>query len=218
MWTFTNMINFFYCYFINPYGAKGLGHWLYATLHKMPGEVDYSFCLFLKSKTLSFTHLEATSYIPQQDQSLHFWTTYLFTTGCYKIKYTLQFLWMACINRFAMAILNGETELALGTIRVKPAGETANKVLVSVVWNWLLVEINLSQIRTLDIKRKKVCVVCSYLYFIWTWIQPVKDEKRWSFWMKIIYSKSNNFTVPRNSWISASQTWHNTLLCLKKNF
>ena len=26
---------------------------------------------------------------------------------------------MACISRFAMAILSGETELALGTIRVK---------------------------------------------------------------------------------------------------
>ena len=34
----------------NPYSAKGLGDRLYATLHKMPGEVDYSFCLFLKSK------------------------------------------------------------------------------------------------------------------------------------------------------------------------
>ena len=35
---------------INPYSAKGLGDRLYAALHKMPGEVDYSFCLFLKSK------------------------------------------------------------------------------------------------------------------------------------------------------------------------
>ena len=34
----------------NPYSAKGLGDRLYATLHKMPGEVDYSFCIFLKSK------------------------------------------------------------------------------------------------------------------------------------------------------------------------
>ena len=34
---------------INPYSAKGLGDLLYATLHKMPGEVGYSFCLFLKS-------------------------------------------------------------------------------------------------------------------------------------------------------------------------
>ena len=33
----------------NPYSAKGLGDRLYATLHKMPGEVGYSFYLFLKS-------------------------------------------------------------------------------------------------------------------------------------------------------------------------
>ena len=33
----------------NPYSAKGLGYWLYATLHKLPGEVGYSFYLFLKS-------------------------------------------------------------------------------------------------------------------------------------------------------------------------
>ena len=36
-------------YCINPYSAKGLGYRLYATVHKMPGEVGYSFCLFLKS-------------------------------------------------------------------------------------------------------------------------------------------------------------------------
>ena len=35
---------------INPYSAKGLGDRLYATLHKLPGEVGHSFCLFLKSK------------------------------------------------------------------------------------------------------------------------------------------------------------------------
>ena len=34
---------------LNRYSAKGLGDWLYATLHKIPGEVEYSFCLFLKS-------------------------------------------------------------------------------------------------------------------------------------------------------------------------
>ena len=34
---------------LNPYDTKGLGYRLYATLHKMPGEVGYSFCLFLKS-------------------------------------------------------------------------------------------------------------------------------------------------------------------------
>ena len=75
----------------NPYSAKGLGDRLYKTLHKMPGEVGYSFCLFLKSrKTLPYTHLEATSHIPQQGQSLHISTTSLSTTCCYKNKYTMQ--------------------------------------------------------------------------------------------------------------------------------
>ena len=35
--------------YINPYSAEGLRDRLYATLHKFPGEVGYSFCLFLKS-------------------------------------------------------------------------------------------------------------------------------------------------------------------------
>ena len=47
----------------------------------------------------------------------------------------------------------------------KPAGETAKKVLSSVIWNPLLIERNLSQIRPLDIKRKKVRAVCPYLLF-----------------------------------------------------
>ena len=34
---------------LNPYSAKSLGDRLYATLHKMPGEIGNSFCLFLKS-------------------------------------------------------------------------------------------------------------------------------------------------------------------------
>ena len=106
----------------NPYSAKGLGDRLYATLHKMPGEVDYSF-YFWSRKTLPYTHLEATSYIPQQGQNLHFWTTSLSTTGCCKNKYTIQLLWMACISRFATAILSCETVLALGTIRVNSPGE-----------------------------------------------------------------------------------------------
>ena len=46
---------------------------------------------------------------------------------------------------------------------IKSAGEAANEVLLSVVWNPLLVEINLSQIRTFDIKREKVRAVCPYL-------------------------------------------------------
>ena len=49
---------------------------------------------------------------------------------------------------------------------IKSAREAANKVLLSVVWNPLLIEINLSQIRTLDIKREKVCAVCPYLLFL----------------------------------------------------
>ena len=40
--------NQIYCFVINPYSAKGLGDWLYRTLRKLPGEVGYSFCLFLK--------------------------------------------------------------------------------------------------------------------------------------------------------------------------
>ena len=36
-------------YIIKPYSAKGLGDRLYVTLHKLPGEVGYSFCLILKS-------------------------------------------------------------------------------------------------------------------------------------------------------------------------
>ena len=46
---------------------------------------------------------------------------------------------------------------------IKSAGEAANKVLLFVVWNSLLIEINLSQVRTLDIKREKLCAVCPYL-------------------------------------------------------
>ena len=86
---------------------------------KCLGKSTTHFVYFLSRKALPYTHVEATSYIPQQGQSLHLWTTSLFTTGCYKTKYTIQFLWMACISRLASAILSGETELALGTVRVK---------------------------------------------------------------------------------------------------
>ena len=48
---------------------------------------------------------------------------------------------------------------------IKTAEETIKNVLLSVIWNTLLIEINLSQIRTLDIKREKVCAVCPYLSF-----------------------------------------------------
>ena len=86
---------------------------------KCQGKSTTHFVYFCSRKTLQYTHLETTPYIPQQGQSLHIWTTSLSTTGCYKNKYTIQFVWMACISRFATEILSGETELALGTIRVK---------------------------------------------------------------------------------------------------
>ena len=48
---------------------------------------------------------------------------------------------------------------------IKSAEEIAKKVLLSIFWNLLLIEINLSQIRITDSKREKVCVVCPYLLF-----------------------------------------------------
>ena len=47
---------------------------------------------------------------------------------------------------------------------IKSAGETARKVL-SFIWNLLLIEIYLSQIRISHNKREKVCAVCPYLLF-----------------------------------------------------
>ena len=85
---------------------------------KCQGKSATHFVYFWSRKNLPYTHLETTSYIPQQGQSLHIWTTSLSTTGCYKNKYIIQFLWMACISQFATAILSSETELTLGTIRV----------------------------------------------------------------------------------------------------
>ena len=83
------------------------------------GKSATHFVYFWSRKTLPYTLLEATSYISQLGQSLAIWTTSLSTTGCYKDNYTIQFVWMACISRFATAIISGETELALGTVRVK---------------------------------------------------------------------------------------------------
>ena len=48
---------------------------------------------------------------------------------------------------------------------IKSAGEIAKKVLLSIIWNLLLIEINLCQIRISDSKREKVCAVCPYLLF-----------------------------------------------------
>ena len=86
---------------------------------KCQGKSATNFVYFRSRKTLPYTHLESTSYIPQQGQRLHIWTTFLSTTGCYKNEYTIQFLWIACMSRFATAILSSETELVLDTIRVK---------------------------------------------------------------------------------------------------
>ena len=86
---------------------------------KFRGKSATHFVYFWSRKNLPYTNLEATSYIPQQGQSLHIWTTSLSTTGCYKNRYTIQFLWMAWISRFAAEILSGHTELGLGSIRVK---------------------------------------------------------------------------------------------------
>ena len=86
------------------------------------GKSATHFVYFWTRKTLPYTHLEAILYIPQQGQSLHIWNTSLSTTGRYKNKYTIQLLKLACISRFAVAISSSETELALGTIRVKDLG------------------------------------------------------------------------------------------------
>ena len=45
---------------------------------------------------------------------------------------------------------------------IKSAGETAKKVLLSVIWNLLLIEVYISQIRISDSKREKVCAVYPY--------------------------------------------------------
>ena len=48
---------------------------------------------------------------------------------------------------------------------IKSGRNTAKKVLLSVIWNLMLIEIHLSQIRISDSKREKVCAVCPYLLF-----------------------------------------------------
>ena len=47
---------------------------------------------------------------------------------------------------------------------IKSAGEP--RKYCSVICNLLLIEINLAQIRIVDIKREKVCAVCPYLLFL----------------------------------------------------
>ena len=51
------------------------------------------------------------------------------------------------------------------------AGETAKKVLLSVIWKLTLKKKkHISQIRILDSKREKVCAICPYLLFF---VNPV---------------------------------------------
>ena len=52
---------------------------------------------------------------------------------------------------------------------IKSAGEIAKKVLLSIIWNLLFIEINLSQIWLSDTKREKVCAVCPYLLLMLWW-------------------------------------------------
>ena len=47
---------------------------------------------------------------------------------------------------------------------IKSAAEIAKKVLLSIFWNLLLIEINLSQVRISDSKREKVSGVCPTFY------------------------------------------------------
>ena len=48
---------------------------------------------------------------------------------------------------------------------IKLAGETAKRVLLSVIWNLMIIEIHQSQIRISDSKREKVCAICPFFLF-----------------------------------------------------
>ena len=80
------------------------------------------FVCFWSRKTLPYTHLEQPSYIPQQGQSLHIWTTSPSTTDCYKISTLYNFYQCSVLGDRLVAILSGETELALG-IRVNKSSD-----------------------------------------------------------------------------------------------
>ena len=56
---------------------------------------------------------------------------------------------------------------------IKSAGEIIKKVLLSIFWNLLIIEINLSQIRILDSKCENVCAVCLYLFFFFSSANPL---------------------------------------------
>ena len=57
--------------------------------------------------------------LQKQGQSLHIWMTSPSTTDCYKNKYIIQFCHCHVLADRLAAILSGETELALCTVRVK---------------------------------------------------------------------------------------------------
>ena len=95
----------------NPYDAKGLISAICNPSQIAKGSRLLILFIFEVVK-LSPRHIwKPLQYIAQQGQSLHIWTISLSTTGCYKNKYTIQFFWVACISRFATAILSGETDL-----------------------------------------------------------------------------------------------------------
>ena len=103
---------------LNPLNARQQCARLYVTLWKMPGTLQLILLIFEVVK-LPLCAARKTLINCREGQSFCIWRTSFSTTDCYKNKYTIQFLWMACISRFAAAILSGETGLALGTIKVK---------------------------------------------------------------------------------------------------
>ena len=78
------------------------------------------------------------------------------------------------------------------------AGVTAKKVLLSVIWYPLIIEINLSQIRISDNKREKVCA-CAHTFCFLDFILFMNCE-RWKYGTKIITIKYLLFCLLTNSW------------------
>ena len=81
---------------------------------------------------------------------------------------------------------------------IKSAGGIAKKVLLSVIWNILLIEMNLSQIRISDSKREKLCAVCPYLLFfnvvlklsfIYIYIFNIIQKKQI---LNVVFNRNNN--------------------------
>ena len=71
--------------------------------------------------------------------------------------------------------------------------------MLSVVWNRLIIKINLCQIRKLDIKREKVCVVCPYLLFNVFWKNKVHNlmyQNRRAFWRTLYIWIIITYTFP----------------------